>query len=171
MEFRSRRGLNEVKRELDGAEETGAHQLLGHLQIMAGNPQVPNLAGFPGPQRPFQAPCLRGQGLKILLLRNLVQLKQIEVIGLQESQALLQISLQPQPVPLDTLGGQDHLRPQALKGPPDLLFAVQIDIGGVEQGDAPFLGPAQHPDGFVHAQADDRDAAEPNLGNLQSRFP
>src|SRR5208337_4277951 len=136
-----------------------------------GNPQVPNLAGFPGPQGGFQGAVFGGQGLKILLLRDLMQLQQIQIIGFEESQTLLQVSFQPQPVPFNTLGGQDHLRPQPLKGPPDLLFAVQIDIGGVEQGDAPFLGPAQHPDGLAHAQANDRDAAEADLGNLQSGFP
>ncbi len=65
-----------------------------------------------------------------------MKLEQVQIIGVQQPEALLQVGFHPLPVPLHAFGGQDQVLPgQIFKGPADLLFAVQVNVGRIEQGD------------------------------------
>ena len=100
-----------------------------------------------------------------------MELVEVQVIRPQAAQAEFQVFLGSLAVPLHGLAGQDHPVAPAVKGPPDLLFAVHVEMGGIVQSDAPLQSPAQHPHRLVYRQADNGDGAEPYFGDLKAGFP
>lgn len=159
--------LDQVEGKLDRVEQAGADQLEGHLQVMGGDPHVPDLAGGLGGHGRFQR-ARRARDLgPVLFLGDLVQLVEVQVIGAQLPEAVLHVAGYALGAPQQALGGDDHLVADAGKGDPHLLFAVAIGVGRVEEGDPPVEGVPEDPDRFVLGQADNGDAAETAFRNGQ----
>ena len=93
-------------------------------------------------------------------LRHLVQLIEVQIVGLQIPQGGVQIFPELFGRFCLRLGGNVNLVTHAFKGNAELFFAVGIGAGGVEKGHAAGVSLAQKHDGIIGGNALDGKGAE-----------
>jgi hypothetical protein len=163
-------GLDEVERKLDGAKESGPHQSCGHVDAVRSEADVPDLSLLPRPVDRLQRPARPGYFLIIALLRELVDLKEVEVIGAQAPQAQVNIRLHTLTIALERLGGENQPAPDAVKGKSHFLFAVEVSIGRVEQGYPPVISQPKNLHRLRSGETDDGDATKTHLRDCEPCF-
>ena len=136
---------------------------------MGGQANVTDLALPLGFQQSLQSTAFLGD---LLQLRHVgvVDLIQIDIIGLQITQADVDVLCHGLAGAGHTLGSQHELIPDALQRITQILFADGIAPGGVDVVDTGIHQLMHQLFGAFGVDALDGDAAQTNAGNFQSGF-
>ena len=128
---------------------------------MVGDADVADLALCLGLQsRLVQACAVTGLGAE----GGVVELVDVDVVGLQHLQTVVQMLPEGLRIFGAGLGSDVDVVPHVVEGQADLLLTVGVHIGGVEEGKARLIGPAQEPSGVFLADTLDGQGAEGILG-------
>ena len=102
--------------------------------------------------------------------RGLVELEEIDVVGLHHLQAVFDVCQDPGLVPGGTLGGDHDLIAHVRERKTDLLFAVGIGVCRVKIADAAVIGCLQELDRVLLVAALHGQTSHSGLGNNQAGF-
>ena len=103
-----------------------------------------------------------------VLQGQVVNLVQVDIVGLKVSQADANVLLHSLTAAGHGLGGQDELVPAALQGSTQIFLRYRVAPGGVDEIDAELLQLVHHCQGVGGVGALDGDAAKGDGGHLQS---
>ena len=148
---------NVAERELQRLIQAAVNGLVGHRQPMVRDADVPDHAlGFGLLHGLVQAAAvtgLRAEG-------RVVELIQVDVIGAQIGQGSVQVLPEVLCILRRRLGGDVHLRADAVKGLAQLDLAVGVGAGGIKKADACLVSLAGQIDGIFLRDALDGQCAE-----------
>ncbi len=136
---------------------------------MGGDAQMPDLSRVSGPEQGLQR-AAGGDGLGQLLRRGIVELIQVDVVGLQILQAALNVRRHGLLRAGHALGGQDEAVPDACQAVAQVFLADGVAPGGVDVVDPGLRQPLHQIPGTLPVDALDGDAAEAQTGDPQSGF-
>src|SRR6185436_1665443 len=149
---------------------------------MSGNPQVADQFLFPGLHQGLQSATLGEGGVQVGPAADVMELPEVEVVGLQALEAALEQSQRAIAGPVIGLAGQEDFLPAPLQGLAVIVLARTIERsrvavidpqvqGAVDDGHRHLAGhPAGMLEGGLPPQREDRrriaGAAEPALGDF-----
>ncbi len=171
MEFLEGLVFDEVEGKLDSAEKPRLHQFHGHLDTVGSHADVPDLAGLLRAAESLHDPVGPGCRLVVVLQGELVYLKQVDIVGTHAFQAQIDIRLGAGGVALRGFGGDNQAVSDAVESPPYLLLAVQVHVGGVEQGYPSVISPSENSHGLLGGKTDDRNTPETHFRDFKPCFP
>ena len=130
--------------------------------VVAGNAQVTHAALGPGLQEGFHGPALAEDPGKIILAAKVVQLPEIQVIGVQPPQAVVEKPERPIVGAIVGLGGQEDRGAMFAQGQAVIVHTAGVGGGSFEVIHALLQGTLDHGDGlgFPAMRSQDALAAE-----------
>ena len=161
--------LHNIIGEHDGLQTVGIllHQDFQGVGAVGGDADVADLPGGLGLRQGLPG-AAGAEHLPDVLLRQVVELVQVDEPGAQVGQAGLDVPGHALPVPAHALGGQDELVPPALQRRAQVLLGHGIAPGGVDVVDAVLLQLVHHGAGVFRVGPLDGDAPEGEPGDVQA---
>ena len=160
-------GRDVAERELNGLKVPGGNAVFRNIHPVRSHADVSD------PSALLRFQCAGEGAVRVFNIRNLfylVELEEVDIIGLQHAQAVLDVLQHTLFVLCGTLRGDDHIAPHVVQCNAEFFFTVRVSVGRVKVADAAIVSGTDQLNGISLVAALQRQAAKRGLRGNEAAF-